>query len=344
MGSVSVVIPTYNRARWLTEAVASALAQTVPPLEVLIVDDGSTDDTEAVAATFAPPVRYIRQRNAGVAAARNRGIREARGDLVALLDSDDVWEPSKLAVQLAVLDAHPEVGWCLSDCEVIDADGRALPPPQGFVRVFAVFEAFDISPDTLFARHLRRAEVEVAGARHRVYVGDAFEPLFLGNFGLPSSAVFRRALLEAGGEYDEQRPFAEETEHFHRLAAKSPVGIVMSPLVRYRVGQAQQLTANSNTPRLIRLAIESLDRAAHLRGGLSPAQARAYRAGRGHLMYRLAYDLMTRFDGRGARATLAEAWRSGVGVSPGSVAIYAASLLPAPVLRMAHALKRAVRG
>lgn len=82
MATVSVVIPTYNRARWLPETVASVLGQSVPPLEVLIVDDGSTDDTATVCAGMPPPVRYLRQANAGVGAARNRGIREARGTLL----------------------------------------------------------------------------------------------------------------------------------------------------------------------------------------------------------------------------------------------------------------------
>jgi glycosyltransferase involved in cell wall biosynthesis len=107
-GDVSVVIPTYNRARVVGDAVRSALEQTAPPAEVVVVDDGSTDDTPAVLAGFGPRVRVVRQENAGVSAARNRGIGAATARWVAFLDSDDVWRPEKLAFQSADLAAHPD--------------------------------------------------------------------------------------------------------------------------------------------------------------------------------------------------------------------------------------------
>lgn len=100
--SVSVVIPAYNAEGFLRDALESAVRQTLAPLEILVVDDGSSDDTGRLA-TSVKGVRCIRQSNAGVSAARNRGIEEARGDFVALLDADDVWMPEKLAVQLTGL-------------------------------------------------------------------------------------------------------------------------------------------------------------------------------------------------------------------------------------------------
>ena len=99
--TVSVIIPTYNRAHLLPRALESVLAQTFEDLEVLVVDDGSTDGTEAVVTGYDDRVRYLRQpQNAGVSAARNRGLREARGEFVAFLDSDDEWFPEKLARQV----------------------------------------------------------------------------------------------------------------------------------------------------------------------------------------------------------------------------------------------------
>src|SRR3972149_3633636 len=97
--SVSVVIPCYNGAVYLHETIESALAQTHSPLEVLVIDDGSTDDSAAIADSFGSPVRVIRQTNQGESVARNRGIDEARGDWIAFLDSDDVWNPTKLERQ-----------------------------------------------------------------------------------------------------------------------------------------------------------------------------------------------------------------------------------------------------
>ena len=117
--TVSVLIPCYNRERSLGEAVQSALAQSRPPAEVVVVDDGSTDGSAAVAERLnrpgTPPVRVIRQANAGAAAARNRGLAECRGEWVAFLDSDDVWAPDKLERQLAAADAAPDADLVFCD-------------------------------------------------------------------------------------------------------------------------------------------------------------------------------------------------------------------------------------
>lgn len=119
MQTVSVVIPAYNPGPYLAEAVESALSQTPAPLEIIVVDDGSTEPLDV---PDHPRVRVIRQVNAGVSASRNRGIRESTGDLVAFLDADDVWYPGKLAAQVALM--RPEVGLCSCDFDVIEADGR----------------------------------------------------------------------------------------------------------------------------------------------------------------------------------------------------------------------------
>ncbi len=97
---VSVVIPTYNRAQMVSEAVRSVLEQTFGDLEVIVVDDGSTDGTREALKPHADKIRYLRQENSGVSAARNRGIAEARGSLIAFLDSDDLWLPAKLKNQV----------------------------------------------------------------------------------------------------------------------------------------------------------------------------------------------------------------------------------------------------
>lgn len=115
--SVSCVIPVYNGERYLAEAVDSALSQSQPPLEIIVVDDGSTDTTEQVARRFGDPVVYLHQDNAGAPAARNRGVAAARGDLVAFLDSDDIWLPEKLARQAAAFAANPELDVSTTDYE-----------------------------------------------------------------------------------------------------------------------------------------------------------------------------------------------------------------------------------
>ncbi|PYN27310.1 MAG: hypothetical protein DMD99_02875 [Candidatus Rokuibacteriota bacterium] len=113
--SVSVVIATFNHARLLTEAIESALRQTLDPVDVVVVDDGSTDDTPAVLAGYGTRVRVLRQPNRGLAAARNAGLAATRATYVAFLDADDVFAPTKLAEQVAVLERAPTVGWTYCD-------------------------------------------------------------------------------------------------------------------------------------------------------------------------------------------------------------------------------------
>ena len=110
MLTISVIIPAYNRAGEITHAVDSVLAQTRPPLEIIVVDDGSTDETPEVLQRYGERIRVVRQQNQGVAAARNAGIAIARGDLLAFIDSDDVWTPRKLELQAARFEADPELG------------------------------------------------------------------------------------------------------------------------------------------------------------------------------------------------------------------------------------------
>ncbi|GAB4137044.1 MAG: hypothetical protein Kow0040_23410 [Thermogutta sp.] len=107
--TVSVVIPAWNAARYLPETLRSVLSQTRPPEEIIVVDDGSTDDSAVVAERFGPTVRVLRQENRGESVARNRGIEAAHGDWIAFLDADDLWHPDKLAKQLAAVRSDPAV-------------------------------------------------------------------------------------------------------------------------------------------------------------------------------------------------------------------------------------------
>src|SRR5262245_55236073 len=118
---VSVIIPTYNSARFLPDAIGSVLAQTFCDFEVIVIDDGSTDDTETVVARYGAAVRCIHQPNSGVAVARNRGIEEARGRYVAFLDADDTWFPHKLERQVSALDNHAQHRACYTAFTVVDS-------------------------------------------------------------------------------------------------------------------------------------------------------------------------------------------------------------------------------
>src|SRR5436853_333315 len=106
---VSCIVPVFQGERYLRDAIASILAQTSPPFEVIVVDDGSSDRSVAIAESFGPPIRVLRQDHRGVSAARNHGVRAARGALLAFLDADDLFLPAKLAQQLARFTVRPEL-------------------------------------------------------------------------------------------------------------------------------------------------------------------------------------------------------------------------------------------
>ncbi len=124
---VSVVIPTYNRPVFLQQAIESVLGQTFGDFEILVIDDGSTSETRSVVEILNDPrIRYVRQENAGRSAARNRGLALARGEYVAFLDDDDLYLSEKLTVEVAFLDAHPEIGLMAGGAQIIATDGTFL--------------------------------------------------------------------------------------------------------------------------------------------------------------------------------------------------------------------------
>lgn len=338
---ISVVVPTYNRADILGRTLASVLAQSLPPDEVIVVDDGSTDDTEAVVATFGSRVRYVRQDNAGVSAARNRGAGLAGGRWLAFVDSDDLWRPRKLELQLGVLERVPDARWSITGCNMIDLDDEELAGRKGFEAAFPVFRQEGEGAESLLSRYLGRRDVEVAGERVAVLAGDAYDALFLGNFVLPSSSVVERALYAELGGFDADFRLAEETEFYHRLAARSPVAVLLAPLVGYRIGRAGGQISPANSEALILHALRSVDAARRLRSPTARADA-LWRHGRAGLLRRLAYTRLSNFDRRGAREALREAWATGAPRDARSLGLFAASLLPSPALRGLHQLKRSL--
>lgn len=195
---ISVVIPAHDAETHLAETLASALAQRGRfELEVIVVDDGSRDATCALAESF-PGVRLIRQANAGPSAARNRGIAAARGGLVAFLDADDLWTPDKLAVQLAVLDAHPRAALVFGDCRLFWDDGEAAR---------TMLEEYRLTP---------------AGGGETAQIDDPYPSLLTCNYVATSSALVRKDALLATGGFDESMRLVEDLDLWLRLALHHP--------------------------------------------------------------------------------------------------------------------------
>lgn len=204
--SVSVVIPTYNRARFIGAAVASIRAQTYPCHEIVIVDDGSRDDTAAVVAALGDGIRYIGQDNAGPSAARNRGIQEARGDLVAFLDTDDRWLPDKLMLQVQAMQRDPAIALVCADMAIEDGEGQRLV-------------------DSNFAKRGMLPMFERLGG---AAIPNAPRLLLQVNFVNTSTVLARRELLQSLGGFDRRLRYGEDLELWLRIAARHAIACVPS--------------------------------------------------------------------------------------------------------------------
>jgi len=201
--TTSIIVPTFDRAALVGEAIASVLGQTEADLELIVVDDGSTDDTRAVVDGFASDVRlhYVRQANQGRSAARNHGARLARGEIVGFLDSDDRLAPDALAAHLAVFHASPDVGMTVGGYLPVDAAGAAGP---------------------------ERRPWESGG-------GLGLEGWLFDCYGMPGSVMHRRAWLDKVGGFDPGCEIAEDWDLYLRLAAAGcPMAWVRRPVCLYR--------------------------------------------------------------------------------------------------------------
>jgi GT2 family glycosyltransferase len=218
---VSVVIPSYNRARHLPNAIASVLAQRHQNLEIIVVDDGSQDETREVVTSFGDLVHYVYQRNGGVGSARNTGIRHATQEFVAFLDSDDRWAEGKLSMQLAVFDAHPEVGMVFSDFVIEKPSGEIQT--RGAARWVGHSLAFPMMRRGQLRRPPAAAGQDWPADSVEYWSGPMYRQLLDELPVLTSSVMVRRAVLDASTFYAEHVVLFEDWEFFARLARKAPV-------------------------------------------------------------------------------------------------------------------------
>ncbi len=228
MLQVSVVIPTFNYARYLGEAIESVLAQTYPAYEIIVVDDGSTDDTPAVVERYAGKIRGLRIANGGVSRARNTGVAAATGDLIAFLDADDHWQPRKLELQIATFLDHPNAGLIHTGSHVYD---------QGTGTSLCVF-----SPNRTvdLAELIRCCSVSA------------------------SSVMVPRAILKRVGHFDEKLVGTEDWDMWLRIALDHPVVGCPEVLVDYR---SHEQSLSSNAHRQFQNSMAVLAKAEQLHSG-----------------------------------------------------------------------------
>jgi glycosyltransferase involved in cell wall biosynthesis len=204
---VSVVIPTYNRGWILKEAVDSVLSQDCENFEIIVVDDGSTDNSQDVLFSYGDKIKVIRQENKGVSAARNKGIASSSGTYIAFLDSDDLWLPGKLEAQLEFFRNNPDALICQTE-ELWVRNGRRVNP----------------------------------GKRHKKISGFFFEKSLELCMVSPSAVMVRRELFNMAGLFDESLPACEDYDMWLRINCRHPVYLIDIPLILKRGGHNDQLS------------------------------------------------------------------------------------------------------
>ncbi|MEW6077667.1 MAG: glycosyltransferase family A protein [Thermodesulfobacteriota bacterium] len=206
---VSVIIPTFNRSRMVCQAVEAVLAQTFTAFELIVADDGSTDDTPASLAPYADVITLITgNTNKGVSASRNAGAARARGTYVAFLDSDDLWLPEKLNRQVAFFATHPEALICQTE-EIWIKNGRRINPAK----------------------------------KHKKPSGMIFFPSLELCLVSPSAVMMKKSFFVEMGGFDESLPACEDYDLWLRMACRYPIHLINDPLVIKRGGHGDQLSA-----------------------------------------------------------------------------------------------------
>jgi len=211
---ISIIIPTYNRAQFLEQAIQSVLAQDyffegpqAELFELIVIDDGSTDNTREIIDSFVDRVNYYFQENKGISVARNVGLSQTRGDYIAFLDSDDLWKKEKIRIQMNLMKNIPQAKACYTE-EIWIRRGVRVNPKK----------------------------------KHRKYSGWIFDRVLLLCLLSLSSTLFRREVFDEIGNFDEELPVCEDYDFGIRVAHRYPVYLIQRPLIIKRGGHPDQLS------------------------------------------------------------------------------------------------------
>jgi glycosyltransferase involved in cell wall biosynthesis len=206
---ISVIIPTYNRASFVEKALQSVLQQTHPPLEIIVVDDGSTDHTENILNPYLKNISYIKQQNRGVSAARNLGIKQANEQWIAFLDSDDLWKPKKLQKQIQAIEKKDDYKICYTNEE-----------------------------------WRRNGQWKNQKKIHQKYSGWIYEKCLPLCILSPSSVIIHKSVFSEVGLFDENMPACEDYDLWLRITLKYPALFVDEKLIVKQAGDWEQLSKN----------------------------------------------------------------------------------------------------
>jgi glycosyltransferase involved in cell wall biosynthesis len=315
---VDVILPAYNGGEVIRSALESALAQEVP-LRVIVVDDGSSDDSAAIARSYGSRVTVLVQANRGVSAARNTGLAAARAPYVALLDQDDIWQPGKISRQIELIEAHADVGLVFTDMLLLRRDGTIVE--DGFLLTTPAYAGLE-----------RRS----LGKGAYLLPESLSQAVLRFNFISPSTTLLRRQAIQAIGGFDEAFRLCDDADCWLRLLRHWRGIAIEDRLVRSLVWEGN---ASLKWDKLILERLRIGDKATARPELFPPGAAAYFRKERPVSLYRLGVIALNVGDARTARAyflsSLRDRWRLSTALA------LAATMLPAGVRKGLLRIKRA---
>lgn len=330
---VTIVLPAYNAEATLAAAVESCLRQDGDGLEVVVVDDGSTDGTAAVLAGFGSRIRVVRQPNGGLAAARNAGQREARGEYIAWMDADDLMSPGRIRAGMDVLQLHPQVVLVSSDFSAF-ADEDADFDPSHWAAYYSAVRQLGGS-EAIYPEEL--PPVQFGGQPLRVRSGRVDETLLWGNFVHPPTVMARRKALEAAGWSNPQLRYSSDYDLILRLARQGPFAFVDAPLLRYRRSPGQMSHLHAGVTMQLE-TVRILDQVREVDPEVGSRLDALLRRRRSESLIGAAHHIGPADRGK-AMAHLMEGLRSKVLAVPALMALGRIATTPAMVQAVKHALR-----
>ena len=236
MAKISIIIPTYNYAQYICEAIESVLNQTYKDFKIIVIDDGSTDNTKEVIKPYLNKMKYIYQQNSGPSAARNRGIQEAKGEYIAFLDADDIWLPQKLELQIKFMEKEKEVGLIFSDMILFNEKGIIK---NSFLKEKLFFNKLSIKP---------------LSSTEKVIYDNVFNALLQENFIPTNTVIVKKECFNKVGFFDKTLFSVEDRDMWLRIGLFYDIGFINFPLVLTRFHETN-ISANQELALKSRLKV-----------------------------------------------------------------------------------------
>lgn len=252
---VSIIIPTYNRENYICQAIESALAQTIEDIEIIVVDDGSTDGTKSKIKKYQDKIRYIYTENSGCANARNIGLKEAAGQYISFLDSDDLYYPEKTAIQSEMLDRHNDIGMVYTEFSAFDDNG--FWDEYHIKKYHSAYRNNTFGYDDIFKQQITARDAGIQAIKNKnikIYTGNIFEQYFNQIIVFTNSIMFRKEILNDIGFQNDKFGLFHDHEFVMRICKKNKCAFIEMPTykLRYHNGQISGIPNNCDIKTVIK--------------------------------------------------------------------------------------------